>query len=71
MPAAAHPGVARTLQKLIAPGSEASGARCVSSGRRIEGTLALNGRPDLAGRIRAVVHMDMVVAGRKRRRCST
>ena len=58
--------VARTLQKLIGEGVLARPARTLRFiwPPEIEGTLALlNGRPDLAGRIRAVVHMDMVGGG--------
>ena len=58
--------VARTLQKLIDEGALARPARTLRFiwPPEIEGTLALlNGRPDLAGRIRAVVHMDMVGGG--------
>ena len=55
--------VARTLQKLIAAGAIPRPARTVRFifPPEIEGTLALlNGRPDMAPHIRAVVHMDMV-----------
>lgn len=58
--------VARTLQKLIDEGALARPARTLRFiwPPEIEGTLALlNARPDLAGRIRAVVHMDMVGGG--------
>ncbi len=58
--------VARTLQKLIDDGSLARPARTLRFiwPPEIEGTLALlNGRPELARRITAVVHMDMVGGG--------
>jgi aminopeptidase YwaD len=58
--------VARTLQKLIADGSLARPARTIRFvfPPEIEGTLALlNGTPELAKRIKAVVHMDMVGGG--------
>lgn len=55
--------VARTWAKLIREGRVAPPARTVRFiwPPEIEGTLALlNARPDIASRIRAVVHMDMV-----------
>ncbi|MGB8458103.1 MAG: M28 family peptidase [Candidatus Acidiferrum sp.] len=55
--------VARTLQKLIAEGKLARPARTIRFiwPPEIEGTLALlNGKPEFAKRIKAVVHMDMV-----------
>jgi hypothetical protein len=58
--------VARTLQKLIAEGKLARPARTIRFiwPPEIEGTLALlNGKPEFARRIRAVVHMDMVGGG--------
>jgi aminopeptidase YwaD len=58
--------VARTLQRLIADGTLASPARTVRFiwPPEIEGTLALlNGKPEFAARIKAVVHMDMVGGG--------
>jgi aminopeptidase YwaD len=58
--------VARTLQKLIGEGKLARPARTIRFfwPPEIEGTLALlNGKPDLARRIRAAVHMDMVGGG--------
>jgi hypothetical protein len=58
--------VARTLQKLIAEGKLARPARTIRFiwPPEIEGTLALlNGKPEFAGRIKAVVHMDMVGGG--------
>jgi aminopeptidase YwaD len=58
--------VARTLQKLINEGKLARPARtirCVFP-PEIEGTMALlNGKPELAKRIKAVIHMDMVGGG--------
>jgi len=58
--------VARTLQKLIAEGKLARPARTIRFifPPEIEGTLALlNGKPEFAKRIKAVVHMDMVGGG--------
>jgi hypothetical protein len=58
--------VARTLQKLIAEGKVARPTRTIRFiwPPEIEGTLALlNGKPEFAGRIKAVVHMDMVGGG--------
>jgi aminopeptidase YwaD len=58
--------VARTLQKLIAEGKLARPARTIRFiwPPEIEGTLALlNGKPESAKRIKAVVHMDMVGGG--------
>jgi aminopeptidase YwaD len=58
--------VARTLQKLIGEGKLARPARTIRFifPPEIEGTLALlNGKPDFAKRIKAVVHMDMVGGG--------
>jgi hypothetical protein len=58
--------VARTLQKLIAEGKLARPARTIRFiwPPEIEGTLALlNGKPEFARRIKAVVHMDMVGGG--------
>ncbi len=58
--------VARTLQKLIAEGKLARPARTMRFifPPEIEGTMALlNGKPELAKRIKAVVHMDMVGGG--------
>jgi hypothetical protein len=58
--------VARTLQKLIAEGKLARPARTIRFiwPPEIEGTLALlNGKPEFAARIKAVVHMDMVGGG--------
>src|SRR5258706_7884617 len=58
--------VARTLQKLIAEGKLARPARTIRFfwPPEIEGTLVLlNGKPEFAGRIKAVVHMDMVGGG--------
>jgi len=58
--------VARTLQKLIAEGKLARPARTIRFiwPPEIEGTLALlNGKPELAKRIKAVIHMDMVGGG--------
>jgi len=55
--------VARTLQKLISEGKLARPARTIRFiwPPEIEGTLALlNGKPEFAKRIKAVVHMDMV-----------
>ena len=58
--------VARTLQKLIADDTLARPARTLRFiwPPEIEGTLALlNGKPEFAKRIKAVVHMDMVGGG--------
>jgi aminopeptidase YwaD len=58
--------VARTLQKLIAEGKLARPSRTMRFiwPPEIEGTLALlNGKPEFAQRIKAVVHMDMVGGG--------
>jgi len=58
--------VARTLQKLIGEGKLARPARTIRFifPPEIEGTMALlNGKPELAKRIKAVVHMDMVGGG--------
>jgi aminopeptidase YwaD len=58
--------VARTLQKLIEEGKLARPARTIRFiwPPEIEGTLALlNGKPEFAKRIKAVVHMDMVGGG--------
>jgi aminopeptidase YwaD len=58
--------VGRTLQKLIVEGKLARPARTIRFfwPPEIEGTLALlNGKPDMARRIRAAVHMDMVGGG--------
>jgi hypothetical protein len=58
--------VARTLQKLIANGTLAPPARTIRFmwPPEIEGTLTLlNAKPELAKRIKAVVHMDMVGGG--------
>ncbi|HXC46846.1 MAG TPA: DUF4910 domain-containing protein [Candidatus Sulfotelmatobacter sp.] len=58
--------VARTLQKLIGEGKLAQPARTMRFifPPEIEGTLALlNGKPEFAKRIKAVVHMDMVGGG--------
>ena len=58
--------VARTLQKLISEGKLARPARTIRFiwPPEIEGTLALlNGKPEFAARIKAVVHMDMVGGG--------
>jgi hypothetical protein len=57
---------ARTLQKLICEGKLARPARTIRFifPPEIEGTLALlNGKPEFAKRIKAVVHMDMVGGG--------
>jgi aminopeptidase YwaD len=57
---------ARTLSKLIAEGRLARPARTLRFvwPPEIEGTLALlNGRPELARRIKAAIHMDMVGGG--------
>jgi aminopeptidase YwaD len=58
--------VARMLQKLIGEGKLARPARTIRFifPPEIEGTLALlNGKPEFAKRIKAVVHMDMVGGG--------
>ena len=58
--------VARTLQKLISNGTLARPARTIRFiwPPEIEGRMALlNGKPEFAKRIRAVVHMDMVGGG--------
>ena len=58
--------VARTLQKLIDEGKLARPARTIRFifPPEIEGTMALlNGKPEFARRIKAVVHMDMVGGG--------
>ncbi len=58
--------VARTLQKLIAEGKLARPTRTVRFvfPSEIEGTMALlNGKPEIARRIKAVIHMDMVGGG--------
>ena len=58
--------VARTLQKLIGEGKLARPARTIRFiwPPEIEGTMALlNGKPEFAKRIKAVVHMDMVGGG--------
>jgi hypothetical protein len=58
--------VARTLQKLIANGQLVRPARTIRFifPPELEGTLALlNGKPEFARRIKAVVHMDMVGGG--------
>jgi aminopeptidase YwaD len=58
--------VARTLEKLIAEGKLARPARTMRFiwPPEIEGKLALlNGKPEFAKRIKAVVHMDMVGGG--------
>jgi hypothetical protein len=58
--------VARTLQKLISEGKLPRPARTIRFfwPPEIEGTLALlNGKPELAQRIKAAVHMDMVGGG--------
>jgi hypothetical protein len=58
--------VARTLQKLIGEGKLERPARTIRFiwPPEIEGTLALlNGKPEFAQRIKAVVHMDMVGGG--------
>ena len=58
--------VARTLQKLIAEKKLAAPARTIRFlfPPEIEGTLALlNGKPEFAKRIKAVIHMDMVGGG--------
>lgn len=58
--------VARTLNKLINEGKLARPARTIRFiwPPEIEGTLALlNGKPEFAKRIKAVIHMDMVGGG--------
>jgi aminopeptidase YwaD len=58
--------VARTLQKLISEGKLARPARAIRFifPPEIEGTVTLlNAKPELAKRIKAVVHMDMVGGG--------
>jgi hypothetical protein len=58
--------VARTLQKLIGEGDLARPARTIRFifPPEIEGTMALlNAKPEMAKRIKAVVHMDMVGGG--------
>ena len=58
--------VARTLQKLIGEGQIPRPARTIRFifPPEIEGTLALlNGKPEFAQRIKAVIHMDMVGGG--------
>jgi hypothetical protein len=58
--------VARTLQKLIGNGTLARPARTIRFiwPPEIEGTVTLlNAKPELAKRIKAVVHMDMVGGG--------
>jgi len=58
--------VARTLQKLSSEGKITRPVRTIRFifPPEIEGTLALlNGKPDLAKRVKAVVHMDMVGGG--------
>ena len=58
--------VARTLRKLVHTGELAPPARTIRFvwPPEIEGTLALlNAKPELAARIKAVVHMDMVGGG--------
>jgi hypothetical protein len=58
--------VARTLQKLITEGKLARPARTIRFiwPPEIEGTLALlNGKPELAERFKAAIHMDMVGGG--------
>src|SRR5262249_52037862 len=58
--------VARTLQKLIDAKQMARPARTIRFvfPPEIEGTIALlNGKPELAKRIKAVIHMDMVGGG--------
>jgi aminopeptidase YwaD len=58
--------VARTLNKLISEGKLARPARTIRFNfpPEIEGTLALlNGKPELAKRIKAAIHMDMVGGG--------
>ena len=58
--------VARTLNKLIAEGKIARPARTIRFiwPPEIEGTITLlNARPEMAARIKAVIHMDMVGGG--------
>jgi predicted small lipoprotein YifL len=58
--------VARTLQKLIADGNLARPSRTIRFifPPEVEGTMALlNGKPEFAKRIKAVIHMDMVGGG--------
>ena len=58
--------VARTLQKLIGEGKLARPARTVRFvfPPEIEGTMTLlNGKPEIAKRIKAAIHMDMVGGG--------
>ena len=58
--------IARTLQRLIGTGALDPPARTIRFiwPPEIEGTLALlNGKPEFAKRIKAVVHMDMVGGG--------
>jgi aminopeptidase YwaD len=58
--------VARTLQKLISNGTLPRPARTIRFiwPPEVEGTMALlNGRPEFAQRIKAVIHMDMVGGG--------
>ena len=58
--------VARTLRKLVGEGKLARPARTIRFvfPPEIEGTMALlNGKPELAKRIKAVIHMDMVGGG--------
>ncbi|HUK32021.1 MAG TPA: DUF4910 domain-containing protein [Candidatus Acidoferrum sp.] len=58
--------VARTLQKLIGEGKLARPARTIRFvfPPEIEGTMALlNGKPEIAKRIKAAIHMDMVGGG--------
>ncbi len=58
--------VARTLNKLIAEGKIARPARTIRFiwPPEIEGTITLlNARPEIAARIKAVIHMDMVGGG--------
>ena len=58
--------VARTLNKLIDEGKIARPARTIRFiwPPEIEGTIALlNARPEIASRIKAVIHMDMVGGG--------
>jgi aminopeptidase YwaD len=58
--------VARTQQKLISEGKLARPARTIRFvfPPEIEGTMALlNGKPEIAKRVKAVIHMDMVGGG--------
>jgi aminopeptidase YwaD len=58
--------VARTLQKLINEGKLAHPARTIRFiwPPEVEGTMALlNGKPEFAQRIKAMIHMDMVGGG--------